>query len=294
MNFSSLADLCALAKKAGQHAKAVHQHSTLILAGLAGGSGFAASFVNEMDWRWAAVLIVVLVGATIWFTWATYRAPLVVEQIGAIAELERDFANTEAAARYGATFAMWASACAALVQRKMTLQHLDDAALKEAVQEFLATMDKNAESLFAFDRSELWSLTVYVHDKASGSLKYFERIAPKLHPRSGQIGRTWLVGEGHVGRAWSQRETLLASDATHPDVRAAYKAPLGMTKPDDETLYRSYLSAPIGGANRGPDPFGVLVATSDKAGRFSNPAIRPIEFAANTLAAFFHLRHKQV
>ncbi|MCM0019606.1 MAG: GAF domain-containing protein [Tagaea sp.] len=293
MKFHPFGDLYAVARKAGQHAKAVHQHSTVILAGLAAGSGFAASFVNEMDWRSATVLIVVLVGATIWFAWVTYKAPLVVEQIGAIAELERDFANTEAAARYGATFAMWASACAALVQRKMTLQRLDDAALREAVQEFLATMDKNAESLFAFDRNELWSLTVYVHDKASASLKHFDRIAPKLHPGSKRVGRTWPVGEGHVGRAWARREPLLSSDATHPDVRDAYKAPHGMTKPDDETLYRSYLSAPIGGANGGPEPFGVLVATSDKAGRFSNPAIRPIEFAANTLAAFFHLRHKR-
>lgn len=286
-------EMRAKCRQAGQHAQAVHRHSTIILAGWAATSGFVASYVNDWPLQFAIPIIILAIGGTVWLTWSTYKAPLVVEQIGAVAELERDFVNASVAAQFGATFSAWASACSTLIERKCRNETLDEAALIESIREFLAATDPNADALFGFDRRERWGLTVYRHDSASNKLRHVARIASSNHPRRNHEGRSWNVGDGHVGRAWVGREPLLASDATNPDVKSAYPVPADIAKPDDDELYRSYVSAPIGGEKNGPPPFGVLVATSDRIGRFDRPAIQPIEFGAKSLAVLFHLRHNE-
>ncbi|WP_145975073.1 GAF domain-containing protein [Cereibacter sphaeroides] len=80
--------------------------------------------------------------------------------------------------------------------------------------------------------------------------------------------RSWRPGEGHVGKAFELQRELICSDATQPDVAAWVAASPAKTKEADRTKYVSLAAFPIG-LNAG-QPLGVLIMTSDVAGRFRN------------------------
>jgi hypothetical protein len=289
-----LASLRGTCRKAGRHAQEVHRHATIILAAWAAISGFLASYVNDWPWQIAIPAMTFAVAGAVWLTWATYKAPLVVEQVGAIAELERELSKANLDARYGAVFAAWASACLALIERRCAMSSFDDSGVAEAQREFLKATERNAEALFGFERGERWSLTIYAYHQASNSLRHAARTASENHPGRGREGRTWPAGEGHVGRAWTSGRIVTTPDATDPGIRDLLAVAATNRKPDDDEVYRSYISAPFGGDAGGQSPAGVLVATSDRVGRFDKAARHPIEFGAIVLASFFRLRHKDV
>ncbi|MFM8802247.1 MAG: hypothetical protein ACKOEE_17095, partial [Tagaea sp.] len=128
------AELSAKSRLAGRKAKSAHQ----TLAALLAVSGVAFGYLSSSFESLPDGTVPWVVAGSLLFTgtlyWIVNTSPLVVEQIGAIAEVEKAFADTEAAARYGATFVAWASASAALIERKMRLSTFDEAALHEAVR----------------------------------------------------------------------------------------------------------------------------------------------------------------
>lgn len=84
----------------------------------------------------------------------------------------------------------------------------------------------------------------------------------------GKQHRRWRSGEGHVGKAFELQRELICSDAMQPDVAAWVAAPPAKNKDADRTKYVSLAAFPI--ALTAGNPLGVLIMTSDVAGRFRN------------------------
>jgi hypothetical protein len=79
-----------------------------------------------------------------------------------------------------------------------------------------------------------------------------------------------MRGVGHVGKAFADRSVKITEDATQHGIAELMKPPPALSRPYDEATYRSYVCIPFGNDSDQADPCGVLVATSDRPGRFTN------------------------
>lgn len=130
---------------------------------------------------------------------------------------------------------------------------------------------------------EQWNFSIYLLD-GEGNLVCAATRRPTMAEQDAPH-RAWREGEGHVGKAYQGRRALVCSDSTDPNVRGFFDAPDGKATSYDADRYRSIAAIPILD-NNGP-PYGVLVATSEKAGRFrpdEEETFKPLQSASNTLA----------
>ncbi len=139
---------------------------------------------------------------------------------------------------------------------------------------------------------EQWNFAVYLHDPVGDVLTCRVCRRP-LREEEEAAHRDWKPGEGHVGMAWQRGEELIASDSTDPQVEPFFRAPGAKFRNDDARRYRSIASVPI--AMAGARPLGVLVATSDRMGRFVPKAVgsidhvEPLRLLSSALAMMLHL-----
>lgn len=115
-------------------------------------------------------------------------------------------------------------------------------------------------------KDERWNFALYLFDGALGTLVCASCVRP-TRAESDAPHRNIAPGTGHVGKVFTSKREAAADDATKPEYRELFE----MTheqggKMDDANVYRSIASVPVQlGSN---DPVGVLVATSDRPGRF--------------------------
>lgn len=121
-------------------------------------------------------------------------------------------------------------------------------------------------------------------DSKSNRLRLVWREKHPRHPSAG-TARSWSVGQGHVGKAFANREALITGDATNPEIAPLLAAPAGLAREHDAIAYRSIASIPIDGADEKADPVGVIVATSNRAGRFNQANCLILRHAAAVLAS---------
>jgi hypothetical protein len=145
--------------------------------------------------------------------------------------------------------------------------------------------------------SERWNFAVYLYDRNADQLDCLICRRP-IRAEETAPHRAWRPGEGHVGLAFSRDEELVASDTADPQIEQLFRAHGAKHRDDDTIRYRSIASIPI--RKRGDHPFGVLVATSDQAGRFwpvtapSHSAIdhfEPLRVLATNLATVIDRTH---
>ena len=160
----------------------------------------------------------------------------------------------------------------------------------QCFDELLAPLYQEGEFLFGFGGDEKWNFAVYLYSQDSDLLVPVWRQKARNHPSQGG-GRTWGRGEGHVGKAFVDRRPIITSDAQHPEAATLSAAPVTSQKPYDNAAYRSFATFPIGWAGpEGSDlPLGVLVATSDRAGRFDGENTAILLHAADIIAATIQL-----
>lgn len=169
--------------------------------------------------------------------------------------------------------------------------------LRQAIDEMLAALINERDTLFGFDRSELWNFAVYLAVEHSGDtvLKPVWRRRDDRHPsQEPGLGRAWTPGEGHVGRAFADRRPLITGDASHPDVVTLLQVEDVNRRSYDRDAYRSFASMPIGGGNR---PLGILVATSDRPNRYASAdddAVIILAQAAQVLANVLWSSRQQI
>ena len=144
---------------------------------------------------------------------------------------------------------------------------------------------------------ERWNFAIYLYEPTGDQLKCLICRRP-IRAEETAPHRAWQSGEGHVGLAFSRGEELVASDTADPQIEQLFRGHGAKHRDDDTIRYRSIASIPI--RTRGDNPWGVLVATSDRAGRFrpvtarSRSAIdhaEPLRVLATNLAAAIDRTH---
>lgn len=156
--------------------------------------------------------------------------------------------------------------------------------LREAVSEVVDAIVDNRDELFGVEENrELWNFAVYLWCPRKMRLFQLYRVKSPNHP-AGPIGRSFAMGQGHVGKAFSDRSAKITADSGQPDVRNLMDAAPDLTRPYDAQLYVSYASIPIGDSENDGKPLGVLVATSNRVGRFDTLNAVPLRLCAQVIA----------
>ncbi|HEX2763482.1 MAG TPA: GAF domain-containing protein [Allosphingosinicella sp.] len=170
------------------------------------------------------------------------------------------------------------------------LNPIDDKRFAEACRIAVGPMVDAAGTLFDFDYGEVWSVAVYRLDATGESLDAVWWQRPADHPSQG-TPRSWRPGDGHVGSAFMQDRILFTTDMTSDEAAMLLKPSVANDRPYDADVYRSFVSAPILlDVEPGPLRFGVLVITSNVAGRFNDDNKSIVAHAAQVLAHLFYWR----
>lgn len=115
-----------------------------------------------------------------------------------------------------------------------------------------------------FESAEYWALTVFALNEIGDEM---EKMAALWNDAttSAQPSRGWRRGEGFTGVAWRNERPVIVPDMTVPGIAEEYHLPGPKHRAHDPQRYRSAASYPVvvDGA-----VWGVVTATSDRAGRF--------------------------
>jgi hypothetical protein len=160
----------------------------------------------------------------------------------------------------------------------------------EACRIAVTPMIDAAGTLFDFDYGEIWSVAVYGLNEVGDLLEPIWWDRPADHPSQG-TPRSWRPGDGHVGSAFMQDRILFTTDMGSDDAAMLLKPSVANVRGYDADVYRSFVSAPILlDVEPHPFRFGVLVLSSDVAGRFDENNKTIVAHAAQVLAHLFQLR----
>lgn len=182
-----------------------------------------------------------------------------------------------------------------LVWNLMTRDYLqnkinDQAELRVLCGKICEPIAEMRQVYFGFDGREFWNFALYLWDEEGKVLTPVWRQRATNHPSQGE-GRNWKPGEGHVGHAFSSKEPIVTPDATQPEL-AAFMFNGGEQRDYDKVVYRSFVSQPITHSNiQANQPFGVLVATSNQAGRFDETNALVLKHAATVLATVLQVAY---
>lgn len=179
-----------------------------------------------------------------------------------ISQYERREANlTRATELYSAMNLM-----RGVIERGLLLP--DFSAVKMAEQ-CLELSKRELSIAFGFLREEHFTICVYIAQPDQESGKVILRLV--AHDRSVQCkmsdARPWPEGHGVTGAAYATRAEIIIPDLLAPELGSAF-ALKGNMNAADQQRYRSIVAAPIT-LRENDAPWGVVTATSGRAGRFS-------------------------
>lgn len=238
---------------------------------------------------WLPVILFVLFAiVTAYLTYDLKLAPEVYVEMDLA---EQQIIDLEKTTRFLSVLQEQALVLAAMVREHVKNKTADGSHLREAIGEICSLLIENRDSLFDFQTSELWSFAVYVHCPSDNMLRSIWREKHRKHP-SMSTGRDWAPGQGHVGIAWAQNEGKICPDIAVPGVWEMFSAP-GTKREYDRSAYASFVSEPIGPFGTDTHPYGVLVATSNRSGRFDIASSLALRHAASAIAALVYLAYDQ-
>jgi nitrate reductase NapE component len=164
------------------------------------------------------------------------------------------------------------------------------AEVRECFSEILAPAYLDGEFLFGFGGSERWNFAVYLYSSEQDLLVPVWREKAQNHPSAG-MGRSWGRGQGHVGKAFVDLQTIITGDSQLEEVAQLSAAPTRLQRGYDGSTYRSFAAIPIGPMlpDKEPLPYGVLVATSDRVGRFDRENTAVLSQAAGIIGSLIAL-----
>lgn len=228
---------------------------------------FSRMFSEDQNgWRWglaAAGFTISIVGGLITLLTATDGADLLDDWASAQertkAERERRIAAEKSMKRSDA--------------RHVLLKQLGDIAVlvpatnegrKISIDAHLDSLVDLRQRLFEFTPKEQYNFCVYRYDAAADRLECMS--FRRAWRRADHSPRSWEPGRGHVGAAFQRRARVVYPDCNLPEI-ARQLAEAGDMSEADRRRYVSVAAAPCWG--RSGDVVGVVVATSNKVGRFS-------------------------
>lgn len=161
---------------------------------------------------------------------------------------------------------------------------LEDAR-RDRIGAMLDLLVENKLAYFAI-ADDRWNFAVYLPN-AEGQLECVVCRRPNRNDEQ-RPHRTWTPGDGHVGRAFQWGQEIVIPDASETVTASLLRGV--QTREEDNTVYRSVAALPILADGQA---LGVLVATSDRSGRFVPRAeewlddidpVEPLRLLAGTLA----------
>jgi hypothetical protein len=142
---------------------------------------------------------------------------------------------------------------------------------RATVQELLDLALDDLVIAAGFTPGELWTISVYRAETIGDVV--LRRLVTRRANRLEETGasREWGRGEGHIGMAYLRANGVVLEDVEDPAIRHTLNTPPEKDLTTDPQRYRSI--AAIGVLRAGTaNPWGVVIATSSVAGRFSPDA----------------------
>lgn len=131
----------------------------------------------------------------------------------------------------------------------------------DAVDLLLRVFESLREPLLAFRPGDRHNLVVYLRD--GDVLRPAHRVAD---PRIPTHGRSWRIGQGHVGLAVSENRLLVGGDIRHSEAWVPSEA-----RPTDAEHYVSAVSMPFAYRTATDAPEGAFIVTSSRLDHFRSP-----------------------
>lgn len=236
---------------------------------------------------WGPVVFLVLFAAVCSVTALSVKsAP---ESLLEIMQLEEKIQGLESAVSHLANVEGLCTVWRAAVDEYITRGLQSPAQAHEAIGVLCELFVNAKDELYHFSTRELWNFAAYLYDAKTGELQPVWRAKHPSHPSSG-MGRAWKSGQGHVGIAFSNAQQRITADATVPQIAQLLRAPDASLQRYDDTTYVSIHAEPIN--STGTRPYGVLVATSDRAGRFEVGNGLALTHLAGELSSLLTLAYK--
>lgn len=159
--------------------------------------------------------------------------------------------------------------------------------VEKAVDDLASPLYLEGEFIFDIGPSEAWSFAVYLYSRSRDVLVPIWRRKSQRHKSPhDSLGREWGRGEGHVGKAFVDQRMIITGDSQHPDAEPFSAVPPAKERSYDKSSYRSFASLPIGPLlTEDGRPYGVLVATSDRVGRFGRDNVGILVQIAGAVAS---------
>ena len=137
----------------------------------------------------------------------------------------------------------------------------------ETLQFLLDLPYRSLTAAMGFESGERWTLSVF--QRTSAPDEALVRVAGVRAERTeeNRQGRTWGLDEGYVGAAFKRKSDVILDDAQASGVLAMINIPAGKIQATDSSRYKSVAAIPVR-VDGDASPWGVVVATSDRQGRF--------------------------
>ena len=157
------------------------------------------------------------------------------------------------------------------------------AGLEEIAKQLLETLADQRSQLFGIRDEEQWNFAIYLYDGTQLTCLSHRRNFG--HPTD--VARSWPVGSGHVGLAYQREGELLNDDVAAEEV---FQGKGDLYRDYDRNRYRGTASICIPDVNDGRQAVGVLVATSSRAGRYTQANVQPLRDLAQSMGAILSPR----
>lgn len=273
-------------RKAGGLVRTLKIIGTVVGASLAA----AASWVGELDFAQAGAVetgmlivgLVLVVFSSLALILLDQSTPEIIEEnLNVLRESQRLRAELEYATFYQdhllARITV-SSQVNKLVEAAVIDGCKDISQASKFARSILGLFVERRQALFGIG-DEYWNFGVYVfnHDKEK-----LVCIACRRDRKEDEDAehREWEPGNGHVGLAFSRATEIIFADATVPELRPVLEATGDNHRAYDYNRYKSLASIPI--STDGTRPLGVLIATSDRGGRFKSDRERTDDDWDNT------------
>ncbi len=184
----------------------------------------------------------------------------------------------------------WAISTSHLLAENVQEEAIDTTLKRYVDNLFSPVISHLGGNLFGYIHNEKWNYVIYFYDKNGETLNSFWRVKSPNHTSSGD-GRSWKIGQGHVGQAFDRREAIITSDATEEKVRNLSEAPKRKQESYDRETYASFVAIPIMKDNH--EPIGVLVVTSDVRNRFDKFNSQILQSASTFIYNAWAVLHKR-
>ncbi|KSB90669.1 hypothetical protein AS593_09650 [Caulobacter vibrioides] len=146
-------------------------------------------------------------------------------------------------------------------------EHLNISSLSrdDRLRHFLEVHERVLLAAMRVSGGERWTVSIYVPNGPE-----LLRIAAACadRPDSKTPGRRWLIGQGFVGAAYQRNREIVLANAHTPDVLSILNLPDPDTVRSDAARYRSIAAVPVRVDGVTSPPWGVVIGTSNVAGRF--------------------------